>query len=122
MSIQRNRVTGNNRWCPADGSGAPDYGGVGIALVGVRNTVVEHNQVRNNRAQSGSAIHGGGIVIVTLEANPGVNPASNSPTGNSVQRNELSGNTPFDIHGDGSGASNTVSGNSCHTTNLTGAC
>jgi len=62
VSIQHNRVTANNRWCPADLSGAPDYGGIGIALVGAQNTLVERNHVRNNRAQDGSAIHGGGIV------------------------------------------------------------
>jgi hypothetical protein len=43
-----------------------------------------------------------------------------APTGDSVQLNRLSGNTPFDIYGDGSGSLNTVSGNSCHTTNLGG--
>jgi hypothetical protein len=120
VSIQHNRVTANNRWCPADLSGAPDYGGIGIALVGAQNTLVERNHVRNNRSQDGSAIHGGGIVILTLAAVPDVSGGSPSPTGNSIRLNQLSGNTPFDIYGDGSGASNTVSGNSCHTTNLGG--
>ncbi len=68
VSIQLNQVTANNRWCPADGSGAPDYGGIGIALVGAQNTMVAHNDVRNNQAQTGSAIHGGGIVILTRGA------------------------------------------------------
>ena len=40
-------------------------------------------------------------------------------TGNSIRLNRLSGNTPFDISGDGTG-SNTVSGNHCATTNLGG--
>ena len=122
VSIRHNRVTANNRWCPADGAGAPDYGGIGIGLIGAQNTTVAHNDVRNNRARAGSAIPGGGIVIATLAEKADTNPASNAPTGNSVRRNQLSGNTPFDIYGDGTGSANTVSGNSCHTTNLGGAC
>ena len=44
------------------------------------------------------------------------------PTGNSIQLNWLSGNTPNDIYGDGTGTTNTISGNVCTTTNLAGAC
>jgi hypothetical protein len=64
---------------------------------------------------SGSAIPGGGIVLLD-----GAIFGAGAPTGDSVQLNRLSGNTPFDIYGDGSGSLNTVSGNSCHTTNLGG--
>jgi nitrous oxidase accessory protein NosD len=120
LSIQDNRVTANNGWCPADGSGAPAYGGIGIALAGTRNTTVERNDVRGNRAQAGSAIHGGGIVILTVAEVPGVSPGSTTPTGNSVSLNRLSGNSAYDIYGDGSGSSNTVSDNTCRTTNLGG--
>jgi len=119
VSIRHNRVTANNRWCPADGSGAPDYGGVGIGLYGAQNTSVARNDVRGNRAQVGSAFPGGGIVIATLAATGG-GPGSPLPTGNSVRSNYLSGNAPFDISGDGTGSGNTVIGNSCHTTNLSG--
>ena len=119
VSIRHNRVAANNRWCPADGSGAPDYGGIGIALVGAQNTKVVQNHVRNNRAQIGSAIHGGGIVILTAAASD-VSPGSPLPTGNSVWLNRLAGNAPYDIYGDGSGADNTISGNRCRTTNLGG--
>lgn len=120
VSVRHNRVTANNRWCPADGSGAPDYGGIGIALVGAQNTTVERNDVRGNRARAGSAIPGGGIVVATLAENLPVNPASNPPTGSSVRSNRLSGNAPYDIYSDGTGSDNTVTGNICHTTNLGG--
>ena len=119
VSIRHNRVTANNRGCPADNSGAPAYGGIGIALIGAQNTTVAHNDVRGNRAQAGSAIHGGGIVILTAAATA-MGPGSPAPTGNSVRSNHLSGNAPFDIYGDGTGSANTVRGNSCHTTNLGG--
>lgn len=118
--VRQNRATANNRWCPADGDGAPDYGGIGIALVGSQNTTVERNDVHGNRARAGSAIPGGGIVIATLVENLPLNPASNSPTGNAILNNRTVGNGPYDIFGDGSGSGNTASGNSCRRTNLGG--
>ena len=119
VSIGHNRVAANNRWCPADSSGAPDYGGIGIALIGAQNTKVAHNDVRYNRAQAGSAIHGGGIVILSAAATD-VTPGSPMPTGNSIRSNRLSGNSPYDIYGDGTGSGNTVRGNRCDTSNLGG--
>jgi len=44
------------------------------------------------------------------------------PTGNSIRLNSLSGNAPNDIYGDSTGTGNTISGNTCTKTNLTGAC
>ena len=119
VSIRHNKVIANNRWCPADGSGAPNYGGIGIGLIGAQNTTVTNNDVRNNRTRAGSAIHGGGIVILSA-ATTDTTPGSPPPTGNSVRSNRLSGNSPYDIYGDGSGSGNTVSHNRCHTTNLGG--
>lgn len=117
VSVQLNQVTANNRLCSAASEGEPSYGGVGIALVGAQNTVVALNDIRDNQSQPGSSITGGGIVILDGAVFGG--PA---PSGNSVRLNSLSGNTPNDIHGDGTGTANTVSGNTCKTTNLAGAC
>jgi hypothetical protein len=119
LSIQLNQVTANNRLCPdlsAQG-GAPAYGGVGIGLIGARNTVVALNDVRGNVEQTGSAITGGGIVLLD-----GKMFGTLPPTGNSIRLNWLSGNTPNDIYGDGTGTLNSVSGNTCTITNLVGAC
>jgi parallel beta-helix repeat protein len=107
VSIQRNLVTSNNRLCPEVPYQTPAYGGIGIVLIGARNTIVERNDVRNNRTQSGSAIHGGGIVLLD-----GLIFGAAAPTGNSIRLNHLSGNTPYEIFCDGSGTLNTVSGNS----------
>jgi len=115
VAIERNEVTANNRWCLADGHGAPDYGGIGIALVGAENTRVTQNDVRNNRTQAGSAIPSGGIVIVDAAIFAGF-----APTDNVIARNRLAGNTPFDIFGDGSGSGNSVSANHCYSTNIGG--
>ena len=106
VSIQYNEVTANNRLCPAVPYQAPAYGGIGIALIGARNTTVARNEVWNNQAQADSAIPGGGIVIL----DGGMFGAA-PPTGNSVRSNRLSGNTPYDIYCDGSGILNSVSGN-----------
>ena len=119
VSIQLNQVTANNRMCPdlSTVGGAPAYGGVGIGLVGARNTIVALNDVRGNVEQAGSGLPGGGIVLLDGKAF-----GAAAPTGNSVRLNWLTGNTSYDINGDGTGTTNTVSGNTCTTTNLTGAC
>jgi hypothetical protein len=119
VSIQLNQVTANNRMCPDQSAygGPPAYGGIGIALIGARNTVVALNDVRNNVAQTGSGISGGGIVILD-----GAMFGAAPPSGNSVRLNWLTLNAPNDIYGDGTGTANTVSGNTCTITNLAGAC
>jgi Right handed beta helix region len=120
VSIQLNQVTSNNRMCPDQSAhgGPPAYGGIGIGLVGARNTVVALNDVRGNVEQTGSKITGGGVVLLD-----GKMFGAGLPIGNSIRLNWLSGNTPNDIFVDGTtGTTNTVSGNSCTTTNLAGAC
>jgi parallel beta-helix repeat protein len=119
VSIQLNQVTTNNRMCPdlSASGGAPAYGGIGIGLVGARNTVIALNDVQGNVERAGSGLPGGGIVVLDGKAF-----GSAAPTGNSIRLNWLTGNTPYDINGDGSGTGNTVSGNTCTATNLTGAC
>jgi hypothetical protein len=118
VAVQLNQVTANNRVCAASADmGTPAYGGIGIALIGAQNTVVALNDIRNNLAVAGSAFpDGGGILLLD-----GAAFGAGAPSGNSIRLNWLSGNTPNDIFGDGTGL-NTVSGNTCTTTNLTGAC
>ncbi|MEO7665889.1 MAG: hypothetical protein ABIU97_02520, partial [Dehalococcoidia bacterium] len=87
----------------------------GIALIGARNTVISLNDVRDNREQIDSPIHGGGIVVLD-----GAIFGADVPTGNSISLNWLSGNTPYDLFGDGTGSANTVGNNTCTTTNLGG--
>lgn len=117
VSVQRNQATANNRMCPAVPNQVPAYGGIGIALIGARNTVVALNDVRDNLTQTGSGISGGGIVILD-----GAIFGAGALSENSVRLNWLSGNTPNEIYGDGTGTANTVSGNTCTITNLTGTC
>jgi hypothetical protein len=70
-----------------------------------------------NVEQAGSAITGGGIVLLD-----GKMFGATAPTGNTIRLNRLSGNTPNDIYGDGTGTGNTVSGNTCTKSSLPGAC
>jgi parallel beta-helix repeat protein len=117
VSVQLNQVTANNRWCPAVPNSVPAYGGIGIAIMGAQGTTVALNDVRDNVAQAGTGITGGGIVLLEAAIF-----GAGAPTGNSIRLNWLSGNTPNDIYGDGTGTGNTVSGNSCTKTNLVAAC
>jgi hypothetical protein len=119
VSVQLNQVTANNRVCPDQSAhgGPPAYGGIGIALIGARNTVVTLNDVRENVEQAGSGITGGGIVLLD-----GKMFGAAAPTGDTIRLNSLSGNTPNDIYGDGTGTANTISGNACTKSNLVGAC
>lgn len=117
VAVELNQVVANDRLCPAVEHQAPAYGGIGIALVGSKNTAVQLNDVRDNVEQPGSGITGGGIVLLD-----GALFGATAPTGNSIRLNRLSGNTPNDIYGDSTGTGNTISGNTCTKSNLTGAC
>jgi parallel beta-helix repeat protein len=117
VAVQLNQVTANNRSCPAVPNSVPAYGGIGIAVMGAQGTTVALNDVRDNVAQAGTGITGGGIVLLEAAIF-----GAGAPTGNSIRLNWLSGNTPNDIYGDGTGTGNTVSGNICTKTNLVSAC
>ena len=117
VTVELNEVTANNRLCPAQPGQAPAYGGVGIAIIGAKDTIVELNDIRDNVEQTGSGIAGGGIVLLDAKMF-----GAGAPTGITVTLDRLSGNGPNDIHDDGSGTGNTVSGNTCTTTDLKGAC
>jgi hypothetical protein len=74
------------------------------------------NDVHDNVGQTGSGIPGGGIVLMSGDMF-GAGPPTATPSGRTGSRAIAE-----DIDGDGSGTGNTVGGNTCTTTNLTGAC
>jgi nitrous oxidase accessory protein NosD len=118
VSVVLNQVLANNRLCAAvPDQGSPAYGGIGITLIGTRDTLVALNDVRANVAQPGSSLSGGGILLLD-----GAMFGAPAPTGTSVRLNSLSGNAPNDIFGDSTGTGNTISGNSCTTWNVPGVC
>ena len=115
VSIQLNQVTANNRLCPGRVRGAAVRRRRDRAHRGA-----EHRRRAQRRPGQRGAdrqrIPGGGIVLLDGR------PDAAAPTGNSIRLNRLSGNPPNDIYGDGTGTTNTISGNTCTATNLTGAC
>jgi Right handed beta helix region len=107
------RIRGNAAWhndavCRANPE-HPQVSGVGIALLGVRHTVVARNWVNANRPRAMSFISGG-IVIASSKASGGTN-----PTNNVIRHNTLDRNKPADIVSDGTGTGNIITDNKCDT-------
>ncbi|HEY4189360.1 MAG TPA: right-handed parallel beta-helix repeat-containing protein [Candidatus Limnocylindrales bacterium] len=101
VDVLANVVARNNATCPPDGP-APQFGGIGIALLGATDTDVHRNRIVGNVAQADSAIPGGGLVLVSSVPFGGAD-----PTDNVVTRNHLARNTPAVTY-DGSGTGNIV--------------
>jgi hypothetical protein len=104
-SIHDNVVANNNRLCPAD-SDHPAFGGIGIGLAGARFTGVHNNTVAGNHNRSDSAIHGGGLVLITAHPFGGAN-----PVGNRLTFNHLVNDTPR-VFWDHTGRNNVIAHNS----------
>jgi nitrous oxidase accessory protein NosD len=115
-TVRHNVVRRNNRTdC---GEEDPIPSGAGILLWGASDNVVSRNVVLGNR---GEAPFGGGIVLVTAEAEePGG--AAIAPSGNVIRKNIALRNRPFDISWDGTGTGNQFLGNRCRTSQPDGLC
>src|ERR1700730_8440113 len=92
------RIRGNASWdndtvCRANAE-HPQVSGVGISLLGVRDTIVAGNRVNNNHPGASSFISGG-VVIASSKASGGTD-----PTNNTVRDNTLEHNRPADIVSD----------------------
>ena len=61
LSIRFNRVTANNRFCPANADGYPAFSGIGIGLVGADATL-SANRVTGHVPAEGTDLPGGNIV------------------------------------------------------------
>jgi parallel beta-helix repeat protein len=108
LTLHHNTVERNTRACPG-GKRAPASSGVGIALAGVHDTYVHHNNVRLNEP-SGPSIASGGIALFSTKAMGGAVPINNRITDNVV-----SNNRPYDLSWDQSSRAaggNVFSGNS----------
>jgi hypothetical protein len=106
--IRDNKAWANNMACP--GTDHPPLSGAGIALAGVHDTLVAHNDVNNNMP-TGPSIASGGITLISTAFIGGAD-----PTNNTVRNNELHGNAPADIVWDGTGSGNKIFRNECATT------
>ena len=102
LTISRNQVVANNKYCASNGR-LPFIQGTGILLTGTENTLVTRNRVQGN---TGTSPMSGGIVL--YRSNVGVH-----NTGNSVRNNVATGNGPADLADRDAGTGNTFTGNTC---------
>ncbi|MFI9332510.1 nitrous oxide reductase family maturation protein NosD [Kitasatospora sp. NPDC052868] len=111
LTVTRNRVVANNRYCPPNPR--LDYiQGTGILLTGAEQTTVTDNQVRDN---VGASPMSGGIVL--FRSVVGVANADNTITGNLVL-----GNGPADLADRDTGTSNSFARNHCVVSEPAGHC
>lgn len=123
LLIQGNSVTGNDRYCSGNAQGTPSQSGTGIALVGVSESRIVGNVVRDNvgsTGPSGEAAHFslGGIAL--LDAGPITGGAT--PHDNLFTDNVVTGNEPVDVLADASGDGNVFRRNTCSTSTLANVC
>ena len=115
-SFTANKITENNRFCPANEEEETDAtSGIGIAIAGGADNKIYGNYIRDN-TPSGAVDFAGGVVVADIGI-PGANP----PSGNVVKRNVILGNEP-DIFWDGSGTGNVFERNLCETSVPDGLC
>jgi Right handed beta helix region len=108
--IVHNTAWANDRACPSsEDEGQPPLSGIGIALAGVHDTVVEKNVARAN-VPGGDTLVSGGIVIISTADTGGADPIDNV-----IRHNMLRDNEPADIVWDGTGSGNQVTHNKCQT-------
>ena len=113
-TIENNRAPKNNRNLANCRRTYPALSGVGIALFGASDNVVEHNRVFDNRGKEpsggcgcGVRLRPGGIVLFRTPF--GRIPASH----NTISHNTALRNEPADILWDGRGTGNAFLGNDC---------
>jgi nitrous oxidase accessory protein NosD len=112
--IRSNKVTNNNNACPGDPtSGQAAISGLGIALSGATDTLIQGNTVTGNTDAHPSVATGGIVVRKGL--------GGTAPTGDTVKGNTLKKNKPFDIDWDGSG-SVLFKNNTCTASKPSGLC
>ncbi|MGW4891480.1 right-handed parallel beta-helix repeat-containing protein [Kitasatospora sp. NPDC004240] len=111
LTVSRNRVIANNKYCPPTPR-LDHIQGTGILLTGAEDTQVTGNQVRDN---VGASTMSGGIVL--FRSVVGVPNANNSVTGN-----QLDGNLPADLADRDTGTTNTWARNHCSVSEPAGHC
>ncbi|MFE5405362.1 nitrous oxide reductase family maturation protein NosD [Streptomyces sp. NPDC056580] len=111
LDVTANRVVANNRSC-AKTERLPALKGSGIVLTGTEQTRVSRNWVTGN---SGKSSMSGGIVL--FKSLVGV-----AGTGNRVDGNVLSDNSPADLVNTETGRTNAFERNSCRASKPAGLC
>ncbi|WP_395293142.1 nitrous oxide reductase family maturation protein NosD [Kitasatospora hibisci] len=111
LSVTRNRVLANNKYCPPNPR--LDYiQGTGILLTGAEDTRVTDNQVRDN--VGASSMSGGIVLFRSLVGTPNAR--------HTISGNHLTGNSPADLVDADTGTTNTFVGNHCAVSVPAGRC
>ncbi|MEA2375989.1 MAG: hypothetical protein QOD53_2452 [Thermoleophilaceae bacterium] len=112
--IRSNTVFKNNKACEADpAEGNPPLSGLGIALSGANDTLVQGNTVKGNSNVNPSVSTGG---IVIQKGSGGTLPKNDTVRGNTAKNNK-----PFDIDWDGTGSVK-FKNNTCGASKPPGLC
>ncbi len=112
-TVWKNRVSKNNRVCPAHGE-VPPLGGTGILFFGGDHNIVERNAVTGNR---GRLPYSGGIVLFR-----GTPPRNRPARHNLIKSNLVLGNAPFDLVDKSGSRTNHFRANKCRTSDPRGLC
>lgn len=104
LTITRNDVSANNKYCASNGR-LPFIQGTGILLTGTEQALVTDNRVADN---TGASPMSGGIVL--YGSNVGVH-----NDGNTISGNTVTGNGPADLAVPDTGTGNTFTSNTCGT-------
>ncbi|MET8703847.1 right-handed parallel beta-helix repeat-containing protein [Kitasatospora sp. NPDC004723] len=111
LTVHRNQVVANNRYCPPNPR-LDHIQGAGIVLTGAEETAVTENEVRDN---VGASPFSGGIVLVHSVV--GVPNARNT-----VADNLVLGNGPADLADRDTGTDNAFTRNQCAVSEPAGRC
>ncbi|MER6362580.1 right-handed parallel beta-helix repeat-containing protein [Kitasatospora sp. NPDC001527] len=111
LTVTRNQVVANNRYCPPNPR-LDHIQGAGIVLTGAEETAVTENEVRDN---VGASPFSGGIVLV-----PSVVGVANAR--NTVTDNLVLGNGPADLADRDTGTDNAFTRNQCAVSEPAGRC
>lgn len=114
FDIEDNRIARNRLYCPGM-NGLPSVSGIGVALVGANDVIVEDNDIVGNRSSQQPDVPTGGVVVLT-DPDIGV-----EPTGNRIEHNDFERNEP-DIFWDLTGSGNAFDDNDCDTSVPDGLC
>ncbi|GGV89317.1 hypothetical protein GCM10015535_42960 [Streptomyces gelaticus] len=111
MTVESNRITGNNKFCSAT-ERLSALQGSGIVLTGAADTKVRSNTIRDN---SGATPMSGGVVLFKSFV-------GTKNTGNTISGNVVLGNKPADLANGDTGKGNTFTDNVCAKSAPAGMC
>jgi len=118
ITVQYNRVSANNNFCPVFEGFLPDLSGGGIVLAGSQHDIIFHNVVTHNQ---GNTLFSGGIVLITNTL-PNPDGSFDVSKENLVALNRLNGNEPGDIVTEAASTPNVFVRNRCDSSVPDGLC